>query len=133
MSVSLKTARLVPGDAVDVAIFRAGPPTRRPIGYLPGVVMHAGIEVDVRLLLSDEDEERGLDAEDVEETLAVDGDVRLEDLLEGPHYVLRNCQPEQVSLVPVPALPRDVFEALRLRIHDSHLVEALALRLGVES
>lgn len=130
----------VPGDLVDVAVFSSGPPTRSPVGYLRGVVMHAGIEVDVRLLLADEDPRYGQDVEDVEFVLAGAGDVDLGGLAEGPIYTLRNCQMTEVAVVAREELPRDVYVALRERwlaetpdgARDrSRLIAAIERRLGV--
>ena len=105
----------VVGDLVDVQLYRVGGPPQRPVGKIRGVVEHAGIEVDVRLIFEDDggDEDAGGQyQEDVDDILAAEGSgMGVSDLVEGTVILLRNCQPEDCSLV-ARSLTREVFERL---------------------
>jgi hypothetical protein len=83
------------GDTVEVDVFRAGPPSDKPIGTVRGTILNAGIEYDVILTHVDDD--------DVENLLWESGaDLTLKDLEETltpgaePVHIFRNCQPEWV-------------------------------------
>lgn len=78
------------GNEVDVILTRCGGAAGREVGRIHGIVLNAGGEYDVLLH----------PAEDVEEVawiLEEEGSgLTLEDLREGPVYVLRNCQLEML-------------------------------------
>lgn len=77
------------GDRVVVTLTEPGGATARPVGFVHGIVLNAGAEFDVIV-------SPGEDTEDLEHTLFL-CDLSLEDVREGPVYVLRNCQPEQLT------------------------------------
>jgi hypothetical protein len=83
------TARV--GDTVDVTIFEPGGAVPREAGRIRGIVLNAGAEYDVIIHPAE-------DTEDVAHTLFL-CDMSLDDVREGPVHVLRNCQPEWLTLV----------------------------------
>ncbi len=80
------------GAEVEVILTRCGPPDGREVGRIRGLTLHEdrGGELDVLIHPAE-------DLEEVQYTLDAEGSgLSLVDLQEGPVYVLRNCQPEQV-------------------------------------
>ena len=81
-----------PGDTVAVAIHRAGPSNPPVVGELLGIVLHGRSEYDVIL-------HPGMDEEEADDILLASDGTSVKEYREGPVVMLRNCQPEHMSLI----------------------------------
>lgn len=86
------TNKFAPGDIVDVSIYPTGPANVEAVGTIRGRVFNAGAEYDVRV----EENERE-DAVDLLESC--EPGLSWGEELARDYWLLRNCQPEQLTLV----------------------------------
>lgn len=88
----MSTTTFKPGDTVDLALDAPGSGAGRSVaGTLRCIILNAGSEYDLMIHPAE-------DHGEVDWVLS-ECDLTLEGLREGPVYVLRNCQHEQLSLV----------------------------------
>lgn len=90
-----KTTKFEPGERVVLSIFSFGGADRRQLGDVACFVLNAGAEYD--LILSPSEYVDEVERECLEGMLAASGLDDIEDLREGPVYVLRNMQEEDIT------------------------------------